>query len=119
MILSQKVRCVFGSRYHFISPFSSIWAFGNSLFTWGFNYFHSTNLIDALCCAKAFYKKDINQNKLMSLQFDIDIEIASHLIKKVNDFKTVKISYKRRGVNEGKKLSIKDSWAILIRILKN
>ena len=121
MILSKEnnIHCVFGSRFKTRINISSLWDFGNFFFTWFFNKIHESNLSDALCCAKAFYKKDIKPENLVSSKFDIDVELASTLIKKVKNIRMVNINYRRRTMNEGKKLHIFDSWSIIKRILRS
>ena len=73
---------------------------------------------DILCCAKSFYKKDIPLTKIRSTGFDIDVELSS-ILTKINNKKPilqVLLSYKRRTIQEGKKLKISDGWKILKRI---
>ena len=120
MILNrnENTYCVFGTRFKLISPFKSKWDLGNYIFTWLFNFIHKTDLQDALCCAKAFYKKDINPLSLVSSKFDIDIELASLLVKKVKNITSIKIDYNRRTKNEGKKLQVFDSFSIFKRMIK-
>ena len=113
-----EIKCVFGSRYEIITPLSSIWNFGNFFFTSLFNLFSQTQCTDALCGAKAFYKDDIEINKLSANRFDIDIELAISLAKKLKKIKTIYLSYDRRSENEGKKLRFSDGWTILKKILK-
>ena len=62
--------------------------------------------------SQAFYKEDIEINKLSANGFDIDIELAIALakFKKIN---TIYLSYDRRSENEGKKLRFPDGWTIL------
>ena len=121
MILDQKqnLRCVFGSRYSNFNSSMSIWDFGNIIITKLFNFIYNTKLSDSLCCAKAFFLKDLNIDKLRSSSFDIDIEITKQLVKKNNVYLNIELIYKRRSFNDGKKLRINDSFAIVKRILKN
>ena len=121
MTLNQdiKVRCIFGSRYNKIDLFNSPWDLGNFLFTKLFNFLHNSDHKDVLCCAKAFYKKDINLKNLSAIGFDIDVEIASSLTKKLKIIHSVHLPYNRRNIKEGKKLRFWDAWSILKRILKN
>ena len=121
MTLSQKmkVNCIFGSRYDKINLFNSPWDFGNFLFNILFNFLYNSNHKDVLCCAKAFYKKDINLGKLSAVGFDIDVEIASNLTKKLKIIHSVHLPYNRRNIKEGKKLRFWDAWIILKQILKN
>ena len=119
MLLNKKknIQCVLGSRFDFITPFQSKWDFGNYFFTWLFNLVHNTKIKDSLCCAKSFYKKDINPANLKSSKFDIDVELTSNLVKKIKIITPVIIKYKRRTKKQGKKLRIYDSISILKRIL--
>ena len=78
---------------------------------------NKSQLKDALCCAKSFYKSDINISNIKSSKFDIDVELASKLVEKHTIIKNVDIQYKRRNKKQGKKLNIFDSLKILIRIL--
>ena len=122
MILNENnnIRFVLGNRFDYINPLISIWNFGNYAFTKLFNFFHNANFIDALSCAKAFYKKDVDLEKLSASGFDIDVELSIHLIRKIKDrnkIKFVNIPYERRTTKEGKKLKLCDGWPILLKIL--
>ena len=121
MILEKKmgIHCVFGSRYKTINPFGSLWDFGNFFFTGLFNMVYGSNHSDALCCAKAFYKSDLNLDLLSAHGFDIDVELAATLVKIIPVIAIIPLSYNRRNTQEGKKLRFKDGWIILKRILKS
>ena len=119
MILTKKTRCVFGSRYNTFSPPSSFWDLGNIFFTWIFNFVNNTDYDDILCCAKSFYKEDIDLRKVKSNKFDIDVELASILDRKVKDIHIIPLVYSRRSGYEGKKLGVLDSYTILSRILSS
>ena len=73
--------CVFGSRYENIKPFASLWGFGNFFFTGLFNMVYGSDHSDALCCAKAFFKGDLNLKNISAVGFDIDVELAANLTK--------------------------------------
>ena len=114
---SQKDMCVFAARDFIGHPFFSFWKIGNYFFTVLFNFLNNTNVKDALCCAKSFYKSDLNISQLKSTKFDIDVEIASLLALKCKKIINVNIEYKRRKIKDGKKLRFTDSWLILKRII--
>ena len=116
MILNNN-NCVLATRYKKINPLESVWDFGNFLLNNLFNLFNNSNLQDALCCAKAFHKSDININNLKSDKFDIDVEISSQLVNRVNDIDFILLNYKRRTGKDGKKLTLMDSISIIKRIL--
>ena len=111
--------CVFGTRYSTINPFHSVLDLGNFFFTGLFNFIHQKNLTDALCCAKAFFKTQVDPEKLKSLGFDIDVELAALLSSQNSYLKEVSLTYTRRDWSEGKKLRLKDGWSILRRIVKS
>ncbi len=113
----QKEICVFASRYLSARLVFSFWDLGNYFLTGLFNLYNNTNIKDALCCAKSFYKSDLNISQLKSTKFDIDVEIASLLALKCKKIINVNIEYKRRKIKDGKKLRFTDSWLILKRII--
>ena len=78
-----------------------------------------THITDVLCCAKSFYKEDLNIDSLKSNNFDIDIDITTQLIKRNKFYKNILMSYRRRGYYKGKKLRFLDGWTILKRIIIN
>ncbi len=121
MILDKKkeILCVFGNRYQTLLPFKSLWDFGNYFFTIIFNFIYKTEYYDILCCAKAFYKLEINIDQLDSSKFDIDVELSARLSKNIKNIKTIKLDYNRRTKKQGKKLGFLDGWLILLRILKS
>ena len=117
MILDKNlgVNCAFADRsgMSFLSP----WTIGNRVLTFVFNFFHKSDIRDALCCAKSFYKPDIIPNNLKASGFDIDVEIASILVSNYKDITNVIVDYNRRSKDEGKKLKLKDTYIILKKIL--
>ena len=119
MKLDKKkgVNCIFGSRFEKINPFSSLWDFGNFIFTLIFNILIGGKNKDVLCCFKSFFRSDLNIEQLCSQKFDIDVELTAKLVKKHDNISTVKVSYKRRNKKQGKKLKFIDGWYILKRIL--
>lgn len=120
MLLDKEngISVIFGSRYKDkMTPKFSLWTFGNYIFTKSCNIIYDVNLKDALCCAKAFYKSDLDDVALHSDGFDIDIELKLYLLRK-HKIKTVFIPYKRRTKSQGKKLNYFHSFKILSRIIR-
>ena len=113
MVLNEETRVALGTRYKKINPTNSIWDFGNYFYTSLFNIIHESKIRDVLCCAKAFFKSDLNLTKLRSVGFDIDMEILKLLIKRQNYIKSVKLSYQRRSTSDGKKLTLFNSINIM------
>ena len=120
MILNEVkgIRCVLSTRFSNEIPLNNFWNFGNFFLTILFNYVHKTNFPDALCCAKSFLKSDLKVSDLTAEKFDIDVEISSKLISKnkSNLISVVKINYNRRRKNEGKKLKLRDSMLIILKL---
>tara|TARA_Y100001970_G_scaffold268217_1_gene359197 strand:+ start:1337 stop:2008 length:672 start_codon:yes stop_codon:yes gene_type:complete len=115
----NKVKGVFGYRAKHSSYYNPTWKIGNWILTTIFNIINNSHFKDILCCAKAFYKKDINLNKLKSVGFDIDVELASALAKYSSDIESVILPYNRRSKKDGKKLRLLDGWTILKCIVRN
>ena len=112
----KKIRCVLANRFKWEKTIS-IWNIGNKVLTFIFNYLHSSDVKDALCCAKAFFKSDIDLKNLKSKKFDIDVELLSILVKSNPKIKNINIIYERRNINQGKKLKLSDSFRIIYRII--
>ena len=117
MILNDNSESIFATRYNKIT-LSSFWNLGNLFLTTLFNFINGSNVKDALCCAKTFYKSNINLKKLSAKKFNIDIEIAGQLVKK-NNIKNILIKYNRRNKEEGKKLRFRDGFSIIFQIIKD
>ena len=115
---NKSVNSVFANRFGKSQP-KSIWNLGNWLFTLFFNLLYNVKIKDALCCAKAFFKNDLNLDNIKSKKFNIDIELTSKLIKLYPDVKNINIQYNRRNISQGKKLRFKDSLSILITMIQN
>ena len=58
--------------------------------------------------------------KIISKGFDIDVELSTVLtiLNKREIVPQIIINYKRRNIEEGKKLKVSDGWTILERIIK-
>ena len=122
MILDKKnkVFSAVGFRNSISNVLISKYDLGNVLFTKLFNLLNLSHHKDVLCCAKSFYKKDIQIFDLKSKSFDIDIELM-YLItlnQKSRLLPHISLSYNRRGYIEGKKLKFLDAWIIFRRLIK-
>ncbi len=115
---NKKVYSAMGYRFNHLNPFKSSFHWGNFMFTTFFNILHSTHHKDILCCAKSFYVNDLNLDLIQSRGFGIDVELSSILSLKCDRIYQVRLKYKRRDRNEGKKLKISDGWDILFQIIK-
>ena len=113
------VHSILGQRFKKLSFLNSKFDWGNFVFTSFFNFVSFTHNEDVLCCAKSFFKKDIPIKRLESKGFDIAIELAYILVQnnKKKRIKHVLLEYKRRSIDDGKKLIISDGWIILKRLV--
>lgn len=120
MILNKNknINFVCGNRFNDYQ-LKSIWDIGNKLLTILFNFINDSNIRDSLCCAKSFFKSDININALSSKQFEIDVEITSKLVQTYSFVKNINLKYQRRTIQQGKKLRLNNSFSILLKILQN
>ncbi len=121
MILDKKknINFVMGYRFKSLSPLKSNFDWGNFMFTSFFNILFNSSHKDILCCAKSFFKSDIKYAPIYSDGFDLDVELSSiltigHRYKKIHQ---VLLNYKRRTIQEGKKLKVSDGWLILKRMV--
>ena len=114
-----NINSMMGYRFDTINFFQLNINWGNFMFTTFFNLLYSSCHRDILCCAKSFYKDDVNYKRLKSTGFDIDVEISTMLTKnnKYSKIKQIQLNYRRRNYQQGKKLNISDGWKILKRIL--
>ena len=121
MILDKYKGIYFSMGYRFIAlnPIKSYLSWGNFMFTTFHNIIFNSYHKDILCCAKSFYIDNINTSEIRSNGFDIDLELTSLLTinNKSRKIPQIHLKYKRRTINEGKKLKISDGWTILKRCL--
>lgn len=100
---------VFGSRFlDTTQTVRNLNFTANKFLTWLFNRLNGTKITDMETCYKliprdAFEKCDLKENR-----FGFEPEIAIKLNKQGLEFKEVKISYKPRSVQEGKKIGFVD-----------
>ena len=122
MVLEKenKIKFAVGYRFNSLSPIKSNFDWGNFMFTSFFNISFNSNFKDVLCCAKSFYLSDLGDLKLNSRGFDVDAELAVilHTLHQGNSLLQVNLNYKRRSIDEGKKLKVSDGWIILNRLFK-
>ena len=122
MILNSDIgiSSAFGFRFKFLNPLKSRSDWGNFIFTTFFNLLFKSCYKDILCCAKSFYKTNIQIKNIRSNKFDIDVELLGMLTisRRSLNVRQIPINYSRRTIHEGKKLKISDGWIILGRILK-
>ena len=91
--------------------------FGNCISIYFLTKF-MTNFKDVLCCMKIMDKKLFKSLSIQSNGFGIEAETMAKLVLKNKAIQQEYIKYKRRIINQGKKLKISDGWNILWVIIK-
>ena len=91
---------------------------GNLIINSIFNFLYKTNFRDVLCCVKILSSKNFKSLDIQSQKFSIEVETMAKLVLNKSKIKEVYVQYKRRTNEEGKKLKLSDSWAILKTMIK-
>lgn len=92
---------------------------GNKIITLVGNTLYSTNLKDYEPCYKAFKSSLLKSINVEANDFNYDLELMAKLFRKGYKFKTVKISYKPRTWEEGKKIRYKDGFTAILTLIKS
>ena len=91
---------------------------GNKVLTFLSNLFSDIHLSDMETCYKAFRREVIQNLKLESQRFGIEVELTAKLARSRRlRIWEVPISYNPRGYNEGKKIGWRDGVAALCHII--
>lgn len=118
-LIKGKRIAVFGSRFLKKKKASSKGTLmANIFFTRMVNLIYFSHLTDVLTCYKAF-PRDIGLDlDLQAKGFDIEIEIATKLIRNGIEIREKPVSYFPRSMEEGKKIRFRHSFLIFFAILK-
>ena len=92
---------------------------GNKIITLVGNTLYSTNLKDYEPCYKAFKSSLLKSINVEANDFNYDLELMAKLFRKGYKFKIVKISYKPRTREEGKKIRYKDGLTAILTLIKS
>jgi glycosyltransferase involved in cell wall biosynthesis len=109
---------IFGSRYLRGRPGQERrYYLANRFMTWWFNLLYRTRLTDVLTCYKAFLLKRVDLAALGAPGFEIEIELASHLVRRGLRVQEAPISYAPRANEAGKKIrwwhAVLIAWAVV------
>jgi Glycosyltransferases involved in cell wall biogenesis len=120
-LLAGKADAVYGSR--FMGTPGQVRFFrhemGNKFLTFLSNCFSDIHLSDMETCYKAFRREVIQNLKLESCRFGIEVELTAKLAKSRRlRIWEVPISYNPRRFSEGKKIGWKDGVAALCHIIR-
>ena len=91
---------------------------GNKIIAFVGDILYLTNLKDYEPCYKAFKSDLLKSVKIESDDFNYDLELMAKLFRKGYNYKTVKISYKPRTREEGKKIRYKDGVTAILTLIK-
>ncbi len=110
----NKIKVLSGKRWNKDEGLNfEINRIGNYLINNLFNLLYKTNLNDVLCCVKIIDKNLLKSLNLKSMGFSIEIETISKLIMRDINIDEIYVNYKRRTIQQGKKLKISDAWQII------
>ena len=91
-------------------------SFGNKIINFLFNLLYKTNYKDILCCLKLIDKNLFHYLDIKSSRFSIEAELMAKLSLIKSDIKEINVNYKRRTIEQGKKLKPVDGFSIIKEI---
>jgi glycosyltransferase involved in cell wall biosynthesis len=118
-IQTGKARVVYGSRFLGEHRAMYFWhSVGNKSLTLLCNVLFDTTLTDMETCYKAFTIDIARQLKLREPGWGFDPEITARILRMGQRIYEVPISYAGREFNEGKKISWRDGFVVLMTLLR-
>jgi len=115
-----KAKVVYGSRFIGEHRAMYFWhSLGNKFLTLVCNVLFDTTLTDMETCYKVFTIDIARQLKLREPRWGFDPEITGRILKMGNRIYEVPISYAGREFNEGKKISWRDGFVVLLTLLRS
>jgi len=118
-IQSGKTRVVYGSRFLGEHKAMYFWhSVGNKSLTLLCNVLFDTTLTDMETCYKAFTIDIARQLELREPGWGFDPEITARILRMGHRIYEVPISYAGREFDEGKKISWRDGFVVLMTLLR-
>jgi glycosyltransferase involved in cell wall biosynthesis len=118
-IQTGKARVVYGSRFIGEHRAMYFWhSLGNKFLTLLCNALFDTTLTDMETCYKVFTIDIARELKLREKGWGFDPEITARILKMGNRIYEVPISYAGREFDEGKKISWRDGFVVLMTLLR-
>ena len=119
-IVEGRTDVVFGSRFKGRGRGATPWVgyAGNTALTWAANLLYLTRLTDILTCYKVMRADVARSLDLQCDGFDLDGEITCRLLRAGHEILELPVTYRPRGVDEGKKLSPGVGWSVLRAIVR-
>jgi glycosyltransferase involved in cell wall biosynthesis len=118
-IQNGRARVVYGSRFIGEHRAMYFWhSLGNQFLTLLCNALFDTTLTDMETCYKVFTIDIARRLKLREPRWGFDPEITARMLKMGHRIYEVPISYAGREFNEGKKISWRDGFVVLLTLLR-
>jgi len=118
-IQSGKAKVVYGSRFIGEHKAMYFWhSVGNQMLTLLCNMLFDTTLTDMETCYKVFTIDIARRLRLREPRWGFDPEITARILKMGNRIYEVPISYAGREFNEGKKISWRDGFVVLVALMR-
>jgi glycosyltransferase involved in cell wall biosynthesis len=118
-IQSGKAKVVYGSRFIGEHKAMYFWhSLGNKFLTLLCNVLFDTTLTDMETCYKVFTIDVARKLHLREPGWGFDPEITARILRMGNRIYEVPISYAGREFNEGKKISWRDGFVVLLTLLR-
>lgn len=110
---------VYGSRFKGNTRAMFFWHYlGNKFLSFITNILYNTTITDMETCYKMFKKEVIESIKIDSNRFDFEPEITAKVLKRNYKIFEVPISYNGRDYYEGKKITWRDGFVALYKLIK-
>jgi len=118
-IQTGKANVVYGSRFLGEHRAMYFWhSIGNKMLTLLCNVLFDTTLTDMETCYKVFTIDIARRMRLREPRWGFDPEITARILKMGNRIYEVPISYAGREFDEGKKISWRDGFVVLLALLR-
>ena len=118
-IQTGKARVVYGSRFIGEHKAMYFWhSVGNQSLTLLCNMLFDTTLTDMETCYKVFTIDIARRLRLCEPRWGFDPEITARILRMGNRIYEVPISYAGREFNEGKKISWRDGFVVLVALMR-
>jgi glycosyltransferase involved in cell wall biosynthesis len=118
-IVNGRSKVVYGSRFLGEHKAMYFWhSLGNKFLTLVTNVLYDTTLTDMETCYKVFTADIARRIKLSSPRWGFDPEITAKILKTGNRIYEVPIAYAGREYDEGKKISWRDAFVVLITLIR-
>jgi glycosyltransferase involved in cell wall biosynthesis len=92
--------------------------FGNKVLSLLFSILNNRKISDIASCYWLVSVKSLKEINLQEKGFAIEVEVLSKFIRSKTNIIEVPIKYMARSYEEGKKITLKDGFAIFLKILK-